>query len=126
MANCIVVDDNKFIVNTLKEFLVEEGHEVIATGADGDEGVQLYQDHRPDVMFLDITMPNKDGRECLNEVIAYDDNAKIIIVSVIKEKDVIMECLTAGAKGFIEKPLKFKDDEFRKEFRSILSNALEE
>ena len=125
MARILLVDDSAFLVKQIREFLETEGHEVVAEGHDGLEGIDLYLEHRPDLMLLDITMPNKDGRQCLEEVMCADPDARAIIVSAIKDRKMIMSCLSLGARGFVEKPLKFKDAAFCSDFRNAILEALE-
>ena len=123
----IVVEDSNYLAKSIKDFLEADGHDVVAMGEDGFEGVALYSEHKPDLMLLDITMPNKDGRECLAEVLEADPDARVLMVSgSVKELSVIMECLTLGARGYVEKPLKFADDQFCDEFRSTIAKALVE
>ena len=126
MAKIIVVDDSDYLIGEIKKFLVADGHEVVAIGKDGNEGVDLYKEHKPDLTLLDITMPNKDGRDCLTGILQYDDNARVIVVSAVRDAAIIMECLKKGARGYVEKPLKFKDAEFCNEFRATIENAFEE
>jgi len=126
MAKIIIVDDSDYLSEEIKIFLEADGHEVLARGKDGEEGVELYKQHKPGLTLLDITMPNKDGRECLHEILEYDENARVVFISAVKDTEILMECLKAGAKGFIEKPLKFRDEEFCKEFRSTIKDAIED
>ena len=108
MAKVIVVDDSAYLAGEIKKFLESQGHEVLAIGKDGNEGVDLYKQHQPDLALLDLTMPNKDGRDCLSEILQYDENANVVVVSAVKDAEIIMECLMTGAKGYVEKPLKPK------------------
>lgn len=127
MARIIVVDDSLYMANSIKKFLEADGHEVVAMGEDGFAGVALYKEHKPDLILLDITMPNKDGRDCLVEILEDDPNARALVVSgSVKERSIIMECLTTGAKGYVEKPLKFADDQFCEDFRATIQKALED
>merc|ERR1711916_209896 len=102
MANILVVDDSKFVVKTLIMALEGLGHQVIAHGTDGNEGFKLYKEHSPDLVLLDITMPNRDGRDCLEDIIAFDPGAKVIMVSAIKEQEIVDSCLSNGARSFIQ------------------------
>ena len=125
MARILLVDDSKFVITALRTFLGAEGHEVVATGGDGDEGVELYREHRPDLTMLDVTMPNKSGRECLEDILQFDELASVLMCSAVKQRSVIMECLKIGAKGYVEKPLKLQDEMFRAELRGHIEKALE-
>lgn len=123
MARIIVVDDSPLLVKQLRKFLEAEGHEVVAVGQDGIEGVDLYLEHRPDLILLDITMPRKDGLQCMEEILRADKSARAMIVSAVKDRKVIMSCLNGGARGYIEKPLRFNDEDFCNEFRQAIVEA---
>lgn len=127
MARILIVDDSSYMATAVKRFMEGEGHEVVATGEDGFEGVALYKEHHPDLVIMDITMPNKDGRDCLAEIMEFDQSARVLVVSgSVKELSIIMECLNIGAKGYVEKPLKFADEQFCKDFRSTVQKALKD
>ena len=124
MARVMLVDDSEFMTASLTTFLETDGHQVVAIGENGFEGVALYKDHEPDLTMLDITMPSKDGRSCLKEILELDPHARVLIVSAIKARPIIMECLTLGARGYVEKPLQFYDEGFCKELRETIAMAL--
>jgi two-component system chemotaxis response regulator CheY len=125
MANFLIVDDSPFVQKQLKIFLESIGHTVLALANDGNEGKALFDTHQPDLVTLDITMPNKNGKECLMEIIECDPNAKIIVISAIKDQEMVVDCIDLGAKAFINKPLKFNDPEYCEEFKDTLQEALE-
>lgn len=124
MAKVIVVDDSDYLARSTKSFLESAGFEVLALGKDGNEGIELYREYKPDLMLLDITMPNKDGRSCLKEVLEYDPTARVLVVSAVKDADIILDCLQRGARGFVEKPLKFRNKDFCDNFLAAISEAL--
>ncbi len=124
MAKMILVDDSKFILGITRTFLEETGHEVVGTAQDGVEGVELYKKTRPDLVLLDLTMPNQDGSDCLDQILTFDPKAKVLIVSAIREQQRISECLSRGARDIIYKPLKFRDDRFKDDFKAKLEDAL--
>lgn len=126
MARFLIVDDSVFLLKKIKAWLESEGHDVVDMGTNGIEGLELYQKYRPDVVTLDITMPMCDGCECLEEILKVNANAKVVMVSAIEDKSLILDCLSSGAKGYIEKPLNFSDDEFCEKFRGVLSLALDD
>jgi two-component system chemotaxis response regulator CheY len=68
------------------------------------EAVEKYQSERPDVVLLDITMPDMDGLEALKQIIELDKNAKIAMVTAIGQQNMVIECLKSGAKDFVVKP----------------------
>jgi two-component system chemotaxis response regulator CheY len=124
MAKILLIDDSNFIIKTTAEFLTSEGHEVVGSGNDGREGLQLYRNLKPDLVLLDLTMPNEGGRECLRKIRDEDPNARVVVVSAIREASIVNECMANGAKGYIEKPMKFRSKEFCDQFRAELSKAL--
>jgi two-component system chemotaxis response regulator CheY len=103
MAKILVVDDSNTILKMVTRKLTECGHEVVGTGQDGEEGIRLFREKQPDLVLLDITMPNKDGRACLEEIIAFKPSAKVIMLSSVSTDDVMNECLKLGARAFISK-----------------------
>ena len=120
----VIVDDSKFLIKQITEFFSEKlGFTVVAEGFDGEQAVQLYKKFKPDLITLDITMPNKDGKTALQEIIAEDSKARVIMISAIKGSD-MLACLSMGAKGYVEKPLKFGDANFAADFTATVEEAL--
>jgi len=109
MAKILIADDSEAIRLVLKEILLIGKHEIIAEASDGAEAVELYQQHNPQILLLDLTMPEKDGLTVINEVIKYDPNAKIILISASDHHKTINECLEHGAKSHILKPFDFQN-----------------
>lgn len=104
--SAVVVDDTMFMRMTLKSILENLGYEVVGEGADGFDAVRLYKQHEPDLITMDITMPNKDGIEAVKEILAIDSEAKVIMVSAMGQKTRVIDAITAGAKDFVVKPFK--------------------
>lgn len=107
MANIMIVDDSKFTRKMLSDILVEEGHEVVAEAENAGEAVELYQRLHPDVVTLDIVMPEVEGVDsisALKAMVKADPKAKIVIVSAMGQHEVIEEFIQAGATDFIVKP----------------------
>jgi len=104
MARILVVDDAAFMRRMVIDVLQGGGHEVIGEAANGNEAVQRYQELRPDVTTLDITMPEKDGLTALKELIAIDPGAKVVMCSALSQESKVLEAVKAGAKDFISKP----------------------
>ncbi len=103
MAKILVVDDSMSIVKLISSRLQQAGHQIVASGSDGEQGVRLFQQHSPDVTLLDVTMPNKDGRQCLTEIMKASPKAKVIMLSSVADESVIQECIKLGAKIFVNK-----------------------
>ena len=105
--NILIIDDSMFIVKQISQILASESYNIIDTATDGEEGVRKYKELYPkvDLVTLDITMPKKDGLQVLKEIIDFDKEAKVIIISAIGKQDFVKEALLLGAKNYIVKPL---------------------
>lgn len=104
MARILVVDDAKFIRTTLSRILTKANHEVVGEGENGREAIELYRKLEPDLLTIDVTMPEMDGIEAIKEIKKEFPQAKIIICSAIGHQKMIVEAIEAGAKDFIVKP----------------------
>lgn len=104
MATVLLVDDSMFMRKCLSDILIGEGHEVIAEAEDGDEAIQLYRQLEPDLVMLDITMPERNGLGALNHIMTLNPEANVIMCSALGEETVVQECLDTGAKAFVIKP----------------------
>lgn len=124
MASILLVDDSAWIAKTMKKVLEKAGHEVVGMASDGLEGVDLFAQYRPELVLLDITMPNMDGRECLENILEFDNHAKIIMVSAIKEQEVVDDCLAAGAVGYLQKPIEVNNESHLERLFSTIDKAL--
>lgn len=103
----LIVDDSMFVTKQITQILVSEGFDVIATAADGDEGVEKYKELYPniDMVTMDITMPKMDGVTALEKIMEFDPNAKVIMISALGKQDLVKKSLLLGAKNYIVKPL---------------------
>lgn len=124
MAKIMLCDDSRTMLLLFERKLKDAGHEIVGKAADGEEGIQVYNEKRPELTLLDITMPNKDGREALLGILQLNASAKVIMVSALKEDGVINECLKNGAKAFIEKNKVIKDEDFKREVLSVIDKVL--
>jgi two-component system chemotaxis response regulator CheY len=104
MARVLVVDDAAFMRKMVTDALSGGGHEVVGEAANGAEAVTRFQELRPDVMTLDITMPEKDGLAALKEIIAVDPGAKVVMCSALGQESKVLESIKLGAKDFVVKP----------------------
>jgi two-component system, chemotaxis family, chemotaxis protein CheY len=102
----VIVDDTVFMRMSLRNILESFDFEVVGEGSDGFEAVTLYKRLKPDMITMDITMPKKDGVAAVKEIIAFDPEATIIMVSAMGQKSKVVEAVTAGAKDFVVKPFK--------------------
>lgn len=103
MALVLVVDDAAFMRMRLKNVLVQDGHEVIEAG-NGVEAIEMYRQHRPDLVMMDITMPEMDGITALKKILQDDPSAKVVICSALGQESTVIEAIKSGAKDFIVKP----------------------
>ncbi len=116
----VLVDDSPFILLQLETFFQQKlGFHVLAKGEDGNEAVELYRRHKPDLITMDVTMPKKDGIEAIQEILREYPEAKILVISAVRGNG-LLECLDYGAKSYVEKPLKLNDTSFVEEFEKTI------
>lgn len=103
----LVVDDSVFVAKQLTQILASEGYEIVATAADGQEGVDKYKELCPniDLVTMDITMPRMDGITALEQIMNFDKNARVVMVSALGKEELVKKSLLLGAKNYIIKPL---------------------
>lgn len=104
MARVLVVDDAAFMRLTIKQMLEAHGHSMAGEAENGIEAVKKFAEVKPDVVFLDITMPEMNGIEALRCIKTLDANAKIIICSAMGQQEMLAQAIQYGAKDFIVKP----------------------
>ncbi len=103
-SNVMIVDDAAFMRATLKDVITKAGFEVVAEAVNGMDAVEKYKTYKPDVVTMDITMPEMDGLEALKQIQQMDSEAKVIMCSAIGQQANVLESIKAGAKDFIVKP----------------------
>lgn len=104
MKRVLIVDDGAFMRSLIKGIVERNGYEVVGEAVDGESGVRMYKVLNPDLVTMDITMPLKDGLEALKEIIEYDGNANVLMVSSMGQENYVREAISTGAKSFIVKP----------------------
>ena len=104
MAKILIVDDAAFMRMMIKDILTKNGYEVVAEAANGVEAVELYKSHQPDLVTIDITMPEMDGIEAVKHIKAVNPAAKVIMCSAMGQQSMVMDAIKAGANDFIVKP----------------------
>ena len=114
----LIVDDAAFMRMMLKDILTKGGFEIAGEAADGVEAVAKYNELKPDLVTLDITMPNKDGIQALKEIKAADPNATCVMCSAMGQQSMVIEAIQSGAKDFIVKP--FQADRVLESIRKVL------
>lgn len=108
MKTVLVVDDAAFMRVSIKNMISKHGFEVIGEAENGAVAVQKFNELSPDIVTLDITMPEMTGLEALKEIMKINPNAVVIMVSALGQESMVREAVMSGAKGFVVKP--FKED----------------
>lgn len=104
-AKILIGDDSILARKQLKDIILGYGTPTFFEASNGQESIDIYKKEKPDLVFLDIVMPVKDGNVVIREIIEYDSSADIIIVSSVGTQSQLKAAIEAGAKDFIQKPL---------------------
>jgi two-component system chemotaxis response regulator CheY len=105
MANRIlIVDDAAFMRMMIRDILSKNGYEVCGEANDGVQAIEKFKEVKPDLITMDITMPEMDGINALKEIKQLDPNAKVIMCSAMGQQAMVIDAIQAGAKDFIVKP----------------------
>lgn len=104
MAKILLCDDAAFVRATLERILQQTKHEVVAQAENGQECVKLAMIYKPDIILMDITMPDMDGIEATKQIMEKNPAVKIIMVSAMGQQEKVFSAIAAGAKDFIVKP----------------------
>lgn len=116
----LLVDDAAFMRMMLKDTLTKNGYTEVFEAVDGADAVEKFKEIGPDLVVMDITMPNMDGLEALKAIRALNGSANVVMCSAMGQESMVMEAVRSGAKDFIVKP--FKPDRVLKTVNSILGN----
>ncbi|MDR3321437.1 MAG: response regulator [Synergistaceae bacterium] len=100
----LIVDDAAFMRMMLRDILAKNGFEVVGEADNGKVAVQMYSELKPDVVTMDITMPEMDGIAAVKEIKAADPGAKVVMVSAMGQQAMVIEAIRSGAADFIVKP----------------------
>lgn len=104
MSTVLIVDDAAFMRMMLKDILNKNGYEVIGEAENGQIGVEKYKELHPDLVTMDITMPELDGISAVKKIKAIDPQAKIVMCSAMGQQAMVIDAIQAGARDFIVKP----------------------
>ncbi|HBE80499.1 MAG TPA: two-component system response regulator [Firmicutes bacterium] len=115
----LVVDDAAFMRMMIKDILRKGGYEVIGEAEDGSKAVEKFKELRPDLVTMDITMPDMDGISAVKEIRKVDSNATIIMCSAMGQQAMVIDAIQAGAKDFVVKP--FQPERVLEAVRKVLS-----
>ena len=118
MAKILIVDDAAFMRKVIRDTLTKNGFTDLHEAVDGKDAVEKYFELQPDLVLMDITMPNMDGLEALKAIRAKDNKANVVMCSAMGQEAMVVEAVQAGIKDFIVKP--FKEDRLMKTVNSIL------
>mgnify|MGYP000867841801 FL=1 len=100
----LIVDDAAFMRMMIRDILTKNGYEVVGEAQDGIQAIERYKELHPDLVTMDITMPEMDGITALKEIRKMDANAKVIMCSAMGQQAMVIDAIQAGAKDFIVKP----------------------
>ena len=101
--NIIIVDDDYLVVNSLKTIVESSGIKVIGIGYSGSDAIELFSNHKPDVVLMDIRMKDMTGIEATRQILKLDPEAKILLITTFQDDEYIREALSLGCKGYILK-----------------------
>ena len=118
MAKVLIVDDAAFMRMMIKDILEKNGFEIVGEANNGIKAVDIYKKEKPDVVTMDITMPDMDGIEAVKAIKAFDPDAKIIMCSAMGQQSMVMDAIRAGARDFIVKP--FQADRVLEAIKKVL------
>lgn len=104
MAKILIVDDAAFMRMMVKDILVKGGHEIAGEAENGKMAIEKYKELKPDIVTLDITMPEVDGLEALKTIKQIDPTANVIMCSAMGQQSMVLEAIQSGARDFIVKP----------------------
>lgn len=105
----LIVDDSSVMRRTIEKNLANYDLEIVGQASNGKEAVEMVKIHRPDVITLDITMPEMDGIACLEQVMKIHPEAKVMIITALSDKLTGLTALDRGARGFMYKPVNSED-----------------
>jgi two-component system chemotaxis response regulator CheY len=118
MAKILIVDDAEFLRVRLNKILDTEGYEVFQA-ENGCKAVAAYKDAHPDVVLMDVTMPEMDGLTALKEIVSFDPKAKVVMLTALGQESVVLDAVKSGARDFIVKP--FEHDRVMKAISKLLA-----
>jgi len=100
----LVADDAKFMRKLLAKILEEGGYEVVAEAETGSDAIALYERIKPDLVTMDLVMPDMSGIDAIKEIVSRDPKARIVVVSAMGQQSLVSEAMSAGARDFVVKP----------------------
>ncbi|CAJ35499.1 response regulator [Methanocella arvoryzae] len=120
MAKIMIVDDAAFMRTLLKNILFPKGYEIAGEAENGAVAVDKYKELKPDLVTMDIVMPNVNGIEALKQIREFDPNAKVIMCTAVGQENMVRAAIMSGAKGYIVKP--FQAPKVLEEVQKVLGS----
>ncbi len=117
----LVVDDSMLMRKMIEDVLIDDGWEVVGEAKNGQEGVDKYEQFRPDAVTLDIVMPDTDGLYALERILQFDPDAKLVVISALNQTKLISDAVRKGAHDFIVKP--FMPEQLKETMASCLETT---
>jgi len=117
----LLVDDSTYIRTVLGSIIVDAGFEVVGEAADGEEAIRKYMDLKPDIVLMDVIMEPMDGMAATEAILDKDPAARILMVTVLEAKEILVDLVKIGAKGYITKP--FSKEEIAEKIREIMKGG---
>ncbi|MFR1832465.1 MAG: response regulator [Lachnospiraceae bacterium] len=118
MAKIMLVDDAAFMRMMLKKALTQSGYTDFIEAQDGAEAVRKYEEEKPDLVVMDITMPNMDGLQALKKIKEGDPNANVVMCTAMGQESMVIDAIKSGAKDFVVKP--FNEERIAQTVNKIL------
>lgn len=120
MGRILIVDDTMFMRTLLKNILFSGGHDIVGEAGDGKEAVAKYEELKPDLVTMDVVMPNMNGIEALQAIKKLDPGARIIMCTAVGQEQMVKLAIKSGARGYVVKP--FQAPKVLEEVKSVLAS----
>ena len=117
----LLVDDSTYIRTVLGSIIVDAGFEVVGEAAEGEEAIRKYMDLKPDIVLMDVIMEPMNGMAATEAILDKDPAALILMVTVLETKEILVDLIKIGAKGYITKP--FSKEEIAEKIREIIKGG---
>jgi len=118
MNNILIVDDAIFMRRIISDILKNNGFNVVGEASNGLEAIEKFKELKPNLVLMDITMPEKNGIDAVKAIVKFDEHAKVIMCSAMGQDSMVKESIMAGAKDFIVKP--FQSDDVLKKVKNLI------
>lgn len=115
----LVVDDAVFMRHMIKTILTGMGHEIVGEASDGEEACRMYEELKPDMVTLDLVMPNMSGLDALQSIRKSDPSARVVVISALDQRQPLMEALKLGAVDYVVKP--FEKDRVEEAIKRVIA-----